>query len=423
MIGSFGTSTFADMLPLDKETVFQWAADSEGPVVLLDACGHQGSPLHRFHWLAAWGKKQAYTLRSGHPEDLQQLEPGKWWFGYAGYDLILPPQGKIGATDGGYFFEPEFLVYEDESGVCVVGEVPDRNLSKTHASPENTTFGSYTLQPDFTEISYKQTVSNLKKHIQLGDFYEINFCNRFAISGPSLPMYPFWRKLVASNPMPFSTFIKTEELEMACASPERFFWAKGRTLVSQPMKGTAKRNLEQTEEDQQRAIQLKESEKERAENVMIVDLVRNDLSQIAERNSVNVDQLFHVQTFPHVHQMISTVSCTLKPKLGLPALFEALFPMGSMTGAPKRSAMWHILQAEGRHRRAFSGTAGYIDPKGHMDFNVLIRAVLKYQNESPEVWVGSALTSDCDASEEWKECLLKIAPIAKVLGASTTFTP
>jgi para-aminobenzoate synthetase component 1 len=411
------------MMPLDKESVFQYAAATHGPVVLLDACGHQGSPMHRFHWLAAWGKKQECCLRPGHPEDLRQLTLGKWWFGYAGYDLILPPQGEIGKADGGYFFEPEFLVYEDENGVCIAGAELDVKTFKKARNPEKWHQGQFVLQPDYAENPYKERVLQLKEHIQQGDFYEINFCNRFVISGTPLPMFPFWRTLVARNPMPFSCFVQTEALELACASPERFFWTRQRTLVSQPMKGTARRTPDQPEADALRALQLQQSEKERAENVMIVDLVRNDLSQMAERDTVKVEQLFHVQTFPHVHQMISTISCTLKPDFGLQQLFEALFPMGSMTGAPKRSAMWHIFQAEGRHRRAFSGTAGYVDPEGNMDFNVLIRTVLKYKHENPEVWVGSALTSDCDATQEWHECLLKIAPIAEVLGAQIPLAP
>lgn len=409
------------MLNLDKENVFQWAVSSDGPVVLLDGCEHQGSPLHRFHWLAAWGKKQECHLRPGHPEDLSGLTPGKWWFGYAGYDMILPPQGQIGNADGGYFFEPEYLIYKDASGICIAGKQPDFQMMNAAISAEKWMPGEVVLSSDHSENAYKRAVAHLKNHIQQGDFYEINFCNRFDISEASLPMFPFWRTLVAQNPMPFSCFIRTDHLEVACASPERFFWTRDRKLVSQPMKGTARRIPDAPAEDALRAEQLQKSEKERAENVMIVDLVRNDLSRIAERNSVLVEQLCHVQSFAHVHQMISTISCMLRKDVGVQQIFEALFPMGSMTGAPKRSAMQHILEAEGQHRRAFSGAAGYVDPFGEMDFNVLIRSVLKYNEERPEVWVGSALTSDCDAEQEWQECLLKIAPIAHVLGAS--FTP
>lgn len=402
-----------------KAKAFAMARASGKPVFFLDSCGNQGSPLHRFHWLAAFGIKNMVRLNPGNLQDLNQLEPGRWWMGYAGYDLVLPPQGLFPPADAGLFFEPEHIIYADDQGLHTVNLNPEL-WEKFDYAPETFRINPVEVLPGRTRETYLQDADGLLKHIQLGDFYEINYCQRFECKSGDFSVYGFWRELTAHNPMPFSVYFDLPGLEMACAAPERFFYKLGNKLVSQPMKGTAARDLNFAEKDAELARFLHENEKERSENVMIVDLVRNDLSRIALPGSVRVEELFAVYPYAHVHQMISSISCELAANTNWAEIFGALFPMGSMTGAPKRSAMEHIFNAEKRHRRAFSGTAGYISPDGNADFNVLIRSLFRYDGENPEFWVGSALTSACIPEKEWEECMLKIQPVLRLLSGESS---
>lgn len=200
-----------------------------------------------------------------------------------------------------------------------------------------------------------------------------------------------------------------------CASPERFLKKQNNTLISQPIKGTRKR-LKNEKEDNQIREQLFFDNKERSENVMIVDLVRNDFSKIAIQNTVEVEELFGIYTFEQVHQMISTISCRIDSSMSFATILEAVFPMGSMTGAPKLSAMQLIEKYEKTKRGLFSGAVGYITPKGNFDFNVVIRSILYNANlKYISVQAGSAITIDCDAEKEYEECLLKAKAMLEAL--------
>jgi para-aminobenzoate synthetase component 1 len=203
---------------------------------------------------------------------------------------------------------------------------------------------------------------------------------------------------------------------LLCASPERFIHRSGSKLISQPIKGTAKRGSTE-QSDELSKNHLATSEKEKAENVMIVDLVRNDLSKFAVKGTVLVDELFGVYTFPRVHQMISTVSCEIKKAVTFTQILRSAFPMGSMTGAPKVSAMNIIEEFENFKRGLFSGTVGYIQPDGDFDFNVVIRSIL-YDSESRTIAIpaGGAITNKSIPEEEFDEMVLKLRPQLKVLG-------
>lgn len=264
------------------------------------------------------------------------------------------------------------------------------------------------------ESTYLKTFELLKHHIQQGDIYEINYCIPFLATADLLDPYSLWIDLIACQPMPFSIYFRYGELHIMSASPERFFYTRQSHIVSQPMKGTLRRSKTSNAQEEQRI--LKNNPKERSENVMIVDLVRNDLSQIGMRGSVNVDELFGVYKFPSVHQMISTVSATLRPGISFSSIIEALFPMGSMTGAPKIRAMQLISQYEAAARGAFSGTLGYIDPEGNMDCSVLIRSLFYHAGEKKLSFsAGSAVTFLATGPEEYQECLLKASAIFEVL--------
>jgi para-aminobenzoate synthetase component 1 len=225
-----------------------------------------------------------------------------------------------------------------------------------------------------------------------------------------------YRRLCSLSPMPFSCFYRSGSRYLLCASPERFLRRQGGRLVSQPIKGTAPRGRT-TEEDRLLQDRLRSDEKEQSENVMIVDLVRNDLSRIALRGTVAAEALYSVVAFPALHQMISTVTAEVSQDTDLCDILAAAFPMGSMTGAPKISAMQHIERHERTRRGLYSGTVGYVSPSGDFDLNVVIRS-MTYNSDTRylSLMAGSAITAACDPEREYEECLLKAQTMIKALG-------
>ncbi len=221
--------------------------------------------------------------------------------------------------------------------------------------------------------------------------------------------------LLDISPTPFSCFLRQFDKYLFCASPERFIKKKENKLISQPIKGTFPRGKSEME-DRKLVEELRHDHKERSENIMIVDLVRNDLSRTAEKSSVLVEELCHVYTFANVHQLISTVVCKLDKKYTFADSIKNAFPMGSMTGAPKIRAMEIIDESESCKRELFSGAVGYIDPHANYDFNVVIRSI-QYNDSKPYLncIVGGAITSKSKLKDEYKECLLKAQTMMQVL--------
>ncbi len=267
------------------------------------------------------------------------------------------------------------------------------------------------------QASYLERVNKLKDHIQLGDIYELNFCQKIESQNIKLQsIQPFFRKMWEFNPTPFAGLVETSHWMFASASPERFIQKKGTTLTSQPIKGTAPRGKTDLEDLQYRN-NLQTSQKERAENVMIVDLVRNDLSRVAAKGSVKVDELCAIYSFPTVHQMISTISCELKDKTTFSEILKATFPMGSMTGAPKKAAVELAEKYEGFSREFYSGSFGVIYPNSDFDLNVLIRTLFyDTQTQKLSCGVGGAITMLCDAEAEYEECKVKVDKILSLFG-------
>ncbi|MCH6232951.1 anthranilate synthase component I family protein [Cognataquiflexum rubidum] len=271
------------------------------------------------------------------------------------------------------------------------------------------------VNPLTTRKDYFSAIKAIQNHIEEGDMYELNFCMAFTFESQNWNPIIGFKELMEKSPMPFSSLFKAKEKYLIGASPERFLKKEGNQLISQPIKGTIKRGKDAVE-DEILKNQLLHSEKERAENLMIVDLMRNDLSKISETGSVDVEELFGVYPFAKVHQMISTVSSTIKKEVGLKEIFHATFPMGSMTGAPKIKCMELIEKYENFQRGWFSGTLGHIQANGDFDFNVVIRSIIFDQNEGKGYFaVGSAITYDADAAYEYIECLLKASAIMEVL--------
>ena len=267
--------------------------------------------------------------------------------------------------------------------------------------------------------TYLENVERIKQHIVDGDFYEMNYCIAFTAKEEIDP-YNAFMLLSRKAPAPFSVFLKDGDRYLLCASPERFFGKRGNLIFSQPIKGTRPRVFDSISseldevQDLTVARELEKSEKDRAENIMIVDLVRNDLSKVCEVGSVQVPECCVVYSFSHVHQLISTVEGRLKPEVGLKELIHATFPMGSMTGAPKISVMQHTNHLEGFARGIYSGTVGFVW-KQNMDFNVVIRA-LQYDSQAKTLAyaVGGAITYDSVAEQEYQECLDKASAVLSI---------
>ncbi len=246
-----------------------------------------------------------------------------------------------------------------------------------------------------------------------GDCYEICFCQEFFAENIEIDPIAVFKKLSGISPNPFSAFYKSANKFLMCASPERFLKKINGTIFSQPIKGTSRRS---THSDEEEKYLLKSNEKERAENIMIVDLVRNDLSKICVEGSVTVKEFLQIYSFPQVHQMISTIAGKLSKKTSLTEIFYATFPMGSMTGAPKKRVLELIDQYEKTKRGLFSGSVGYIAPNGDFDFNVVIRSILyNEKNRYLSIPAGSAITWKSNAEKEFEECAVKIEGMKKAL--------
>jgi len=272
------------------------------------------------------------------------------------------------------------------------------------------------LRPRLAKADYLRAVEAIREDILNGEVYELNLCQEFYAEQVHLaPVDVFWR-LMEASPAPFAGFIRWHDHFLLCASPERFLSRQGTQLVSQPIKGTIRRGTSPAEDEQQRHALLHD-EKERAENLMIVDLVRNDLARVAQTGTVRVPELFGLYPFRHLWQMISTVAAELRPDAMLVDVLRATFPMGSMTGAPKIRAMQLIEHYEQTRRGLYSGSIGYLRPGGDFEFNVVIRS-LQYRQDTEYLsfQVGSAITYDSDPEREYEECLLKAKALLEVLG-------
>ena len=271
------------------------------------------------------------------------------------------------------------------------------------------------FRPRMARTDYLKAVEAIREDILNGEVYELNLCQEFYAEGVVLdPVDVFWR-LMTVSPAPFAGFIRWHEHFLLCASPERFVARRGELIWSQPIKGTIRRGATPAEDERQREALLND-EKERAENLMIVDLVRNDLARVARTGTVRVPELFGLYPFRHLWQMISTVTAELRPGEELVDVLRATFPMGSMTGAPKIRAMQLIEHYENTRRGLYSGSMGCVWPGGRFDFNVVIRS-LQYRRDIGYLsfQVGSAITYDSDPEREYDECLLKAKALLEVL--------
>ena len=292
--------------------------------------------------------------------------------------------------------------------------VPEKILPRNEfINEENSEKISIKFKPELSKKDYINKIKKVKNHIQKGDIYETNFCYNWEAKKKIRNPYNIYKKLESLTKAPFSVYSEIGDHVIISASPERFIKKRGDKLISEPIKGTSKRSRD-LDFDQLLINSLKNDPKERAENIMIVDLVRNDLSKVAEKNSVTVEELCKVYTFENIHQMISKVSCKIKEKISFSQILKALFPMGSMTGVPKIKAMELMEKYENSNRGLYSGAIGVMKPNGDFDLNVVIRTIIYNKaNDYLSFKVGGAITINSYPEKEYEETLIKAEALLK----------
>jgi para-aminobenzoate synthetase component 1 len=423
------TSTF----PIDdfngfKIKMLNWANRFNIFCLLDNHQYHFESPV--FECLLAVGCKKSITAPAGSAfamlKQFSNDNHESWLFGHFGYDLKNETEQLSSDNFDGirfpdlHFFEPEIVLQLSNKELVVNTEHDAENVFlEINACSSYITqhqYTSLTINSRLSKQQYIDTVKKLQAHILRGDCYEINFCQEFYAAHAQIDPLTVYSKLSAISPNPFSALYKLNDKYCICASPERYLQKKGNKIISQPIKGTAQRDMNDEKLDAINRQQLIQSEKERSENVMVVDLVRNDLSRICKQGTVKVEELFGIYSFPQVHQMISTIIGEVEKDVHWVDIIKASFPMGSMTGAPKKRVMELIETYEQTRRGLFSGAIGYVMPNGNFDFNVVIRSVLyNAANNYLSFQAGSAITFISNAGEEYDESVLKAAAIRSVL--------
>lgn len=314
-------------------------------------------------------------------------------------------------------WKPESVIEISNGSYTVLDGSPEKHIDiiQQFLSPDYSPLPQLHFEAQLSQSDYLETITQIKQEIQQGNIYELNFCQQFSATlTQELDPISCFKQLTGLTRAPFSAYVNLENHEVFCGSPERFIKKEGGKLCSQPVKGTAKRGKNR-EEDELLMETLQNDPKERAENIMITDLVRNDLSRIATKNSVLVDELCGVYSFGTVHQLISTISCELKQGIRFSDILKAAFPMGSMTGAPKIRAMELIEKYENFKRGLYSGSIGYIKPGGDFDFNVVIRSLIRNKKTNTlTAAVGGAITIQSDPEGEYRECLVKIQKLLEL---------
>lgn len=394
-------------IDLFKEKAQLWAS-SFSTVCILDS-NNFNDPFGSISLMIAVGKisefqsdnlqnfRELQDFLNKHPEDIIP--------GYLSYDLKA------------YFFIPNYLLTFEKNKVKIKATDPlaiINAIELVEIKEEAINFQG-NIKNRMSRQEYKSAFHKLQEHILKGDIYEINLCQEFYSENSKLNCFAAYKELNSISPTPFSCYLKHENNFIISASPERFLSKRGERLISQPIKGTAPRG-KTPEEDDEIKDKLRNDPKEISENIMIVDLVRNDLTKSAKEGTVRVEELLGLYSFKQVHQLISTISCIIKPKIEATVAIQNTFPPGSMTGAPKISAMNLINQYEKGKRGLYAGSIGYFNGNNDFDLNVVIRTLI-YNSETGYLsfHVGGAITAYANENDEYQECLLKASAINKLL--------
>lgn len=401
------------------------------PFCVLESNNYLNYPYSNFGSFIAFDSIEDFSTTENSLDELYKFHQKHqdWLFGYLTYDLKNQLEADLFShnEDGIqfpviHFFIPRYIVrfYDNQFDVGVNSEIDlnkfKKNIADFKEKKVATTINSeFKIQPKITKEVYIKSVEKIKEHIQRGDIYEVNFCQEFYAENAEINPLKTYQKLIDLAKAPFCAFYKTDHHYLLCSSPERYLKKIDKKVISQPIKGTIKRGSS-AEEDGVLIKKLQNDPKEKSENIMIVDLVRNDLSRVSSKGSVQVEELLGVYTFNQVHQLISTITGAIEDNVPFTDAIKMTFPMGSMTGAPKISAMQIIEQCESFKRGLYSGAVGYITPKGNFDFNVVIRSILyNSKNRHISIPVGSAITHYSDPLQEYEECLVKAKAMFEAL--------
>lgn len=384
----------------------------------------------KFDLLIAFGAKETLELNLDKDsfDKLKKfrVKNDNWIFGGLSYDLKneiedLNSQNKDGLNFPDiFFFAPLHLVILKNNHLQIISNDSDNIFNQINETDikEVSHFPKVNIKARLSKEDYLLKFLEIKNEIRLGNIYETNFCMEFYDDDCSISPTEVFKKLNLKSPTPFANFFKWKDKCIISATPERFLAKRKQKIISQPIKGTAKRSADNLE-DNEIKNQLYLHPKERQENVMIVDLVRNDLTKLAIKGTVKVEELFGIYSFKQVHQMVSTVICEIDYKTENIDVIKSCFPMGSMTGAPKIKAMQLMDNFENSKRGIYSGAIGYFDDENDFDFNVIIRSILyNSSNNYLSFHVGSAITHEAEAEKEYEECLLKIKAILEVLSSN-----
>lgn len=380
--------------------------------------------LHQIEFAAAFGLSDYLSINHQSFDALENFvakHQDKYVFTQLSYDLKNQLE-KLQSNHPNHIgfdqliaFVPELLVVIDAQGNCVFGNDIAQQLLQQQLSLTDLPHNPINVLAKVNKQQYLSDVEHIRQHILEGDVYELNYCTEFYHTNANINPYQVYDKLMGKSPVPFGAFFKWDKKYLLCASPERFITKLGDRVYTQPIKGTTPRSENKVEDELQKQ-HLLNSEKERAENLMIVDLVRNDLARTAQTGTVMVDELFGIYSFKQVHQMISTVSAKPKQEVSGVEVIKQAFPMGSMTGAPKIMAMKLIEQYEQTQRGLYAGAVGYFAPNGNFDLNVVIRSLqFNAHTNYLSFEVGSAITYDSKGEQEYEECLLKASAMVNVL--------
>ena len=416
---------------LFKQQLLSWAQQFS-EIVFLDSNSYPQNKSNYEFLLAVDSFTSIKTDFQNAFEDLNQYQQitKDWLFGYLSYDLKNDTEGLQSQNFDGlsfpdlYFFQPKklFLFKENQLEIHYLNMCDDEieedfenivNFQIDNLAISN----SIQIQQRIPKKIYLEKISKMLEYINNGDIYEANFCMEFFAKCKINPIDKF-QKLNAISKPPFAVFFKNNKHFLLSASPERYLKRDGELIVSQPIKGTSKR-FSNSIEDEISKENLSLDPKERSENIMITDLVRNDLSRTAQKGTVKVEELCGIYSFLQVHHMISTITSKIDSQFSSVDLLKTTFPMGSMTGAPKISAMKIIEELEETKRGIYSGAVGYFKPNGDFDFNVVIRSILYNQEkEYVSFSVGSAITSQSIPEKEYEECMLKANAMLNVLNTN-----
>lgn len=426
-------SKYISNVALFKEQLLYWSNQFREVVVLDSSIENNENQLYKSYDLIV--AVEAFTsIQTDYEkafEDLYQYQSkaNDWLFGYLSYDLKNDVEHLTSQNFDGldfpdlYFFQPKkiFLLKGNNLEIQYLNMCDDEvdfdfeEITQSQKSKGESQKAAINIEQRISKENYLKKVEKMLSHIHRGDIYEANFCMEFFAEEVNIQPETIYQKLNEISSPPFAVYFKKNKHYLLSASPERYLKKEGEKVISQPIKGTAKRNFD-LELDEQNKNELEQNPKERSENIMIVDLVRNDLSHTATKGSVQVEELCKIYTFKQVHQMVSTITSNVEFTTSPIEILRTTFPMGSMTGAPKISAMQIIEELEETKRGLYSGAVGYFTPNGNFDFNVVIRSILyNAENNYLSFSVGSAITAEAIPAKEYEECLLKAKAMFEVL--------